>query len=88
MSPRDQLVLFLEERLADAGRAHAAGLPPDASLIKSGLLDSSNLLQLAVWIEGEVGVALTLAEIDIANDWDTVDDILRYIETRRRKHIS
>lgn len=88
MSPREQLVLFLEERLGNSGRAHAAGLPPDASLIKSGLLDSSNLLQLAVWIERELGVALNLMDTDMANEWDTVDDILRYIETRRGRRVS
>lgn len=88
MSSRDRLVRFLEGRLQKSGKTQAGGLRQGESLIKSGLLDSLSLLQLAVWIEGEVGVALTLAEIDIANDWDTVDDILRYIETRRRKHLS
>ena len=83
MSSRERLVRFLERRLKKSGKAPAAGVQQGASLIRSGLLDSLSLLQLAVWIEGELGVALNLAGIDIANDWDTVDDILRYIETRR-----
>lgn len=52
------------------------------SLIRSGLLDSLSLFKLALWIEGEVRSPIDITAIDIAEVWDTPDDIARFIEAR------
>jgi acyl carrier protein len=62
-----------------------ATVDPDSSLIRSGLLDSLALFQLSLWIEGEVGAPIDPDEIDLAEEWDTPNDIARFIATRRGK---
>ena len=62
----------------------AFDLHDDASLIRSGVLDSLALFHVATWIEGQVGEPLDLTAIDLWKEWDTIADILAFIERRRR----
>ncbi len=55
-------------------------LKEETSLIKSGLLDSLALLNLAVWIEGEIDTQVDLTIFDLSKEWDTITDILNFIE--------
>ena len=63
------------------------GLPEswgdDTSLIRSGILDSVGLLDLLLWIESRLGRPVDPTEFDIAGQWDTVRDILRFVDTQR-----
>ena len=61
----------------------AGELADDASLIRSGLLDSQRLLDVAVFVEQEIGHQVDFTRIDLAAEWDTVAGILRFIETQR-----
>lgn len=58
-------------------------LRDDTSLIRSGLLDSTALFRLVVWLETQTGAPVNPAEHDLTAEWDTIDDILRFIERRR-----
>jgi acyl carrier protein len=58
------------------------GLRDDTSLIRSGLVDSVALFELALWLEERVGTVLNPGEFDLVDEWDSVDDIVRFVEKR------
>ena len=76
MSLRDELVRAIEE----GGVELPADLTDDTSLIRSGVLDSTALFELALWVEGRVGSGLDLTSFDIAEEWDTLGKLLTFIE--------
>lgn len=80
MSLRERLVRLLEEGNQDPGFE----LLDDTSLIRSGAIDSLGLFQLAQWIEKEINTTLDLTTLSPSEDWETIADILRFIETHRR----
>jgi len=49
------------------------------SLIRSGLVDSLGLLNIAAFVERELGREMDAVTLDPSRDWDTVNDILRFI---------
>jgi acyl carrier protein len=59
------------------------GIEPNTSLIASGRLDSVQLVLLLEWIEEKAGKAIDATVVDIANDWDTVDGIVAFVEQAR-----
>lgn len=79
-SLRGHLIGILEENAPEASTA----LRDDTSLIRSGLIDSMALFNLAVWIEKETGTRLDLETFDPSVEWDTITDILDFIGKRRR----
>ena len=74
----------LREELVRVIEASGATLPcdvgDDTSLIRSGLLDSTALFDLALWIEERVAPGLDLASFDLAEEWDTLAKLLAFIE--------
>ena len=58
-------------------------LKDDTSLIKSGFFDSLALLNLATWIEQEINKPIDITSFDLSKEWDTVADILKFIEKHR-----
>lgn len=76
MSLRNELVHVIEE----SGAELPADLDDDASLISSGLLDSTALFELALWIEERVTPGLDLTAFDLAEEWDTIAKLLAFIE--------
>jgi len=78
-SMRDRLVRLLEEGNQDSDYE----LGDDTSLIRSGLLDSLGLFNLALWIEKETRSRLDLASLDPSEEWETIPDILNFIEEHR-----
>ena len=79
MSLRERIVSLLEE----SGVRIEGGLRNSSSLIQSGFLDSLALLNLALWIQEEVGPQVDLTAFDLAREWDTVEDIEEFIEKHR-----
>lgn len=73
----------IESLLYAAGVRIEGGLQNSSSLIRSGLLDSLALLNLALWIQEEVGPEIDLTAFDLAKEWDTLSDIEEFIERHR-----
>ncbi len=81
MALRDELVRVIVR----GGASLPDDLEDDASLIRSGLLDSTALFELAVWIEERVGPGLDLTSFDVAEEWDTLAKLMRFVERYGRK---
>ena len=75
MPPRVQLLDFLRETISNP----SLELGDDASLIRSGLLDSSGLFDLALWIENHIKSPIDPASFDLPKEWDTIAGILGFI---------
>lgn len=83
MDRRERLLDLIRERLQELGGAPEALLSDAEPLISSGLLDSLAILHLAEWVDAEIDGALDLDATDIEREWNTVGDILEFIERRR-----
>ena len=57
-------------------------IAPDEALISSGLVDSFNLVDLALFIEGEYGVRLDDSELT-ASVFDTLNQLVDIITARQ-----
>lgn len=79
MPLRSELLQLIRESLGES----KAPITAETSLIKSGLLDSSSLFNLAMWIESQTNSSLSPSSFDPARDWDTVESILRFIHNHR-----
>lgn len=79
MPLRDRLIAFIRELDVKLN----CDLREDTSLIKSGLFDSLAFFNLAIWIEQEIGTQVDLAIFDLSKEWDTIADILNFIEKHR-----
>ncbi len=70
--------------LLQALEASGVDVPPDLGddtpLITSGLLDSTALFQVALWIDESVTPGLDLTAFNLAVEWDTVAKLLAFIE--------
>jgi acyl carrier protein len=75
MSLRDEIEHAIEES--------GAQLPPDLddhrSLIRSGILDSIALFELALWVESRVAPGFDITAFDVAEEWDTIDKLLAFV---------
>jgi acyl carrier protein len=79
--------MSLHDRLTQFIRGLAVEQPKDLTdateLIGSGLINSLALFQLALWIEQEVGSPVDVSAVDLPAAWNTVPDIVRFIERQR-----
>ena len=76
MSLRSELVRVIQE----SGARVPADLDDDAPLISAGVLDSTALFALALWVEEQVAPDLDLTTFDLADEWDTITKLLAFIE--------
>ena len=76
---REELLSLIEE--SDIGLIE--NIENNTSLIKSGIFDSRALFNLAAWIQEKVGSEMDFTKFDLAAEWDTIDNILNFIEGRR-----
>lgn len=72
---RDKVVAVLTESGADLD----GNVTDDTPLIQSGKLDSLSLLNLALFIEGEIGREVDIPSFDLATEWNTINGILSFI---------
>ena len=88
MTQRDRLMGFVREKIEERDEEACKTFASDMSLLKSGLLDSLAILQLAGWIEREISAVMDLSSVNIVEEWDSVDSILNFIERHngRAKH--
>jgi acyl carrier protein len=58
-----------------------AGLPGTKSLIGSGIIDSTGVLELVCFLEEEYGIAVADDDV-VPENLDTVDNIVRFVSSR------
>ena len=80
---RNQVKSVIEESGVELPR----DFDDQTSLIRSGLLDSTALFQLVLWIEGRVGAELDIADLDLAKELDTVAKLLAFTERHGPKPV-
>jgi acyl carrier protein len=83
VSRRRRLREKLIRAIAPADLDGIGELTETTSLIRSGLIDSQGLLNMALFVEREIGRPMDLTAIDLVSEWDTIADIIRFIEARR-----
>lgn len=83
MSTEERVLAFVAAMLRDVERTPADGVHRELSLLASGLLDSHGTLELAAWIEEEIGGEVDLTTLDLAAAWDTPALIAAFIERQR-----
>jgi acyl carrier protein len=70
--------------LLESHNVRLEGEPKEsAPLIRSGKLDSLGLFKLALLVEQEVGHEIDIAAFDLAKEWNTINDIVRFITLQR-----
>ena len=73
---RDELRRLILEFAPD----REAALTDDTPLITSGMMESITLLNVALWVETKVGSEVEITSFDLVAEWDSVGDILTFIE--------
>lgn len=69
--------------LRDSMQQPEALIGDEEPLITSGRLNSVALLDLAMWIERELGRPLEMHRLDLPEVWDSIARILRFLEMHR-----
>jgi acyl carrier protein len=67
--------------LHDEFRIPKSDLDPEVKLVRTGVLDSVHLVQLATWLEETFGVTIPDQDIDV-DHFDSVAMIVDYLEAR------
>jgi len=75
-----RLLALVRDLLEESGNELPDELDEQTSLLRSELLDSLALLQIAEWVSDELGGRLDLESANIREEWDCVADILAFIE--------
>jgi acyl carrier protein len=55
-------------------------LDDDTPLITSGLVESTTLLEVALWIEDHIGREIDLSAFNLATEWDSMRTILDFVD--------
>jgi acyl carrier protein len=78
-SDRADRLLALVRELLEAAEIEAE-VDVSTSLLRSELLDSLALLEIASWVDDEMSGGLDLETTRIREEWDSVADILTFID--------
>jgi acyl carrier protein len=78
-SDRAERLLALVRELLEAAEVEA-DVDLETSLLRSELLDSLALLEIASWVDDEMGGALDLDATRIREEWDSAAEILAFID--------
>ena len=79
----DALRHELHSAIAEWDQSGSGRVADDTPLISSGRLDSFNLLRLVLWVEDEIGQPGDATRIDLAVEWDTVEQIVAFVARHR-----
>jgi acyl carrier protein len=79
-SPHDELIAAFAAWSPEL----AEGVTRDTPLLSSGRLDSMAVFQLLLWIEERTGHSIDVTTIDMPAQWNTVNDIIAFVERERR----
>lgn len=72
---RAELRALLAEYAVEAGIDLGDGAP----LISSGILESTTLLHVALWVEEHLGAEVDISAFDLAAEWDSIGAILDFV---------
>jgi acyl carrier protein len=75
----EQLLTLLAEFVPDFD----GNASEDTVLLSSGLVESTALLNLVLWVEDQVESPIDIAELDLGQEWDTVGAVLDFVERHR-----
>jgi acyl carrier protein len=56
----------------------AAELPNDASLLERGVIDSTGVLEIILFLEGEFGIQVKASEM-LPENFDSVNNMVRFV---------
>jgi acyl carrier protein len=79
-SDRPERLLGLVRELLEAAELEDVEVDETTSLLRSELLDSLALLEIAAWVDEEMAGGLDLETTNIREEWDSVADILAFID--------
>jgi len=79
-SPHDELIAAF----ATWSPALAQDVARDTPLLSTGRLDSMAVFQLLLWIEAHAGHSIDVTAVDMPSQWNTVNDIIAFVERERR----
>jgi len=72
---RAELRALLAEYAVEAGQ----DLDDDTPLISSGILESTTLLHVALWVQEHLGAEVELSAFDLAAEWESIGAILDFV---------
>lgn len=78
-SDRAERLLALVRELLEAAEIDEE-VDENTSLLRSELLDSLALLEIAAWVDDELSGGLDLEATRIREEWDSVADILAFVD--------
>ena len=81
---RDELRAQLRALIAEFAPHEHGVIADDTPLISSALVESVALLNVALWVEEQVDAAVEITSFDLAAEWDTITQILDFVEKHRR----
>ena len=79
MNTKEQVRQYIAENFlfSDDG----CSLPDDASFLEEGIVDSTGVLELVMFVQEEFGIAVSDDEI-VPQNFDSIDRLAAYIETK------
>lgn len=76
---KDTITTFIKENFI-TGRIHQE-IDPDESLLDSGILNSTGILELVLFIEAEYSITITDEELTPEN-LDTINNLIRLLKSK------
>lgn len=69
--------------IRNSGVDLGAGFDDQTSLLRSGLVDSTALFNIMMFIQARIDSAVNLTAFDLREEWDTVSSILAFLDKHR-----
>lgn len=82
-SLREKLHGFIKTKIRESGKPVPPDFNDETQLVSSGLLESLHLLELALFLEEEIGSPLDLTTLNIDKEWDSISAISKFVERSR-----
>ena len=79
MAIKDQIRQYVAENLMFSDNSYQ--LPDDASLLEQGILDSTGVLELVMFVEKQFGISVKDDEI-VRDNFDSVASLAAYINRK------
>ena len=80
MSTEERIAAFIEKMSLDEG---GAKITPEASLLDSGLIDSTGILEVVSFVETEFGIRVQDEEI-VPEHFENVQKIAAFVDSKRK----